>query len=68
MKWMEDIRQVRKGRRVEEEQGGHSLGMCDEQGHESGAGETTQNKALHTLHQSLFISYPNSENLVNKEM
>ncbi len=47
--WMKHIRQVRKGRRAEEEQGGYVCGMCDEQGHESGAGETMQNNNLHTL-------------------
>ncbi len=46
---MKHIRQVRKGRRAEEEQGGYVCGMCDEQGHESGAGETMQNNNLHTL-------------------
>lgn len=50
---MKDFGHVGDGRRVEEEeqQGGCCCGMCDEQGHESGAGETMQNIYLLTLHQ-----------------
>lgn len=54
---MKGVGQVRKGRRGEEEQGGYGCGMCDEQGHESGAGETMQNNNLHTLHQCLLVSH-----------
>ncbi len=63
---IKDIRQVRMGRRAEEEQGRYSCGMCDEQGHESGAGETMQNNNLHSLHHSPFITHPNSKDLANK--
>lgn len=66
--WMKGNGQVRKGRRAGEEQGGYSCGMCDEQGHESGAGEAKQNNNFHTLHQSAIVSHPNSECVVNKEM
>lgn len=47
-----------KGGGDEEE---HSCGMCDEHGHESGAGEITQNNNLHTLQQSAFTSHLRSE-------
>lgn len=52
---MKEIQLVRKGRKVEEVQGGYSCGMCDEQGHESGAGETVRNNNLHTYCNNLTL-------------